>query len=187
VSSTVHLTNAADEEQAMDATEPTVELDERFSEPDALPPSWSGVLAVLNDAEMFWLSTVRGDGRPHVTPIPAVWHDGALHICTGSLEQKAENLTRDPRCILTTGTDRLRSGLDVVVEGAAVRVLDQAVLRTLASIWLDKLDWPFEVTDTGFSDGDGRVALVFRVAPEKVLAFGKAPFTQTRYRFADRA
>ena len=34
---------------------------------------------------------------------------------------KAKNLESNPRCILTTGTNQLRSGLDVVVEGAAAR------------------------------------------------------------------
>lgn len=34
--------------------------------------------------EMFWLSTVRRDGRPHVTPLPTVWLDGRLHLrCAG--------------------------------------------------------------------------------------------------------
>jgi len=47
------------------------------------------VVDVLTRSEMFWLSSVRGDGRPHVTPLPAIWLDGALHICTGDAEQKA--------------------------------------------------------------------------------------------------
>lgn len=68
---------------------------------------------------MFWLSTVRHDGRPHVTPLAAIWLDGALHFCAGSQEQKAKNLESNQRCILTTGTSQLRSGLDVVVEGTA--------------------------------------------------------------------
>src|SRR5580692_11814645 len=102
--------------------EPTVELHEGFSEPAAAARPWTEVVEVLSRSEMFWLSTVRSDGRPHVTPLPAIWLDGALHFCTGADEQKSRNLVADPRCILTTGTNQLRSGLDVVVEGAAVRV-----------------------------------------------------------------
>ena len=45
----------------------------------------------------------RGDGRPHVTPLPAVWSDGALHFCTGPTEQKGVNLAANPACVLTTG------------------------------------------------------------------------------------
>jgi hypothetical protein len=132
---------------------------------------------------MFWLSTVRRDGRPHVTPLPAIWLDGALHFCAGSHEQKAKNLESDPRCILTTGTNQLRSGLDVVVEGTAARVTDSAQLQRLAAMWKSKLDWDFEVTGEAFRDPAGRLGLVYAVAPAKVISFGKDPYTQTRYRF----
>lgn len=165
--------------------EPTVEFNEGFSEPGASPPPWADVADVLTTSEMFWLSTVRRDGRPHVTPLPAIWADGILHFCAGSHEQKAKNLNSNPRCALTTGTNRLRSGLDVVVEGTAVRVAETARLRRLAAIWKSKLDWDFEVTDGVFGDPAGRQGLVFALTPEKVLAFGKSPYTQTRYRFAE--
>src|SRR5512133_4221733 len=115
----------------MSTAEPLTELDARFSSPGAQPRPWPEVVAALERAEMFWLSTVRRDGRPHVTPLPAIWLDGTLYFCTGSEEQKTRNLESEPRCVLTTGTNDLRSGLDVVVEGTAVRVTDQAQLRQL--------------------------------------------------------
>jgi general stress protein 26 len=167
----------------MSANEPTVEFHEGFSQPDATAPPWAEVVDVLSKSEMFWLSTVRRDGRPHVTPLPAIWLDGTLHFCTGSAEQKTKNLESDPRCVVTTGTNKLRSGLDVVVEGTAVRVTDQARLRELAALWKSKLDWDFEVGEEGFRDLAGRTGLVFGVTPTKVLAFGKGVYSQTRYRF----
>ena len=167
----------------MPETEPTVELNEGFSEPGAAARPWAEVADVLSKSEMFWLSTVRRDGRPHVTPLPAIWLDGTLHFCAGSHEQKAKNLESDPRCILTTGTSHLRSGLDVVVEGTAARVTDTAQLQRLAAMWKSKLDWDFEVTGEVFGDADGRQGLVFGVTPVKVLSFGKSPYTQTRYCF----
>jgi general stress protein 26 len=163
--------------------EPIVELNEGFSQPDATAPPWADVVDVLTNSEMFWLSTVRRDGRPHVTPLPAIWLDGTLHFCTGSEEQKTKNLESEPRCALTTGTNDLRSGLDVVVEGTAVRVTDQARLRQLAALWKSKLDWDFAVGEDAFRDADGRTGLVFGVTPAKVLAFGKGVYSQTRYRF----
>jgi general stress protein 26 len=164
--------------------EPTAELNEGFSQPGATPPPWSDVERILATSELFWLSTTRSDGRPHVTPLPAVWRDGTLHFCTGLGEQKTANLRRDPRCILTTGTNALRSGVDVVVEGTAERVTDADRLHTLARQWQEELDWPFEVGDGVFHDGAGRTAIVFGVTPAKVLAFGKGEFSQTRYRFS---
>ena len=169
----------------MSEREPTAELAEGFSSPDATARPWTEVVDVLTRSEMFWLSTVRRDGRPHVTPLPAIWLDGRLHFCTGSEEQKSKNLESDARCILTTGTNALHSGLDVVVEGTAARVTDNAQLQRLAALWKSKLDWDFEVGDGEFRDPDGRHGLVFGVAPAKVLAFGKGePYSQTRYRFA---
>jgi general stress protein 26 len=167
----------------MSQTEPVAEFNESFSEPGATAPPWTEVAAVLTASEMFWLSTVRRDGRPHVTPLPAIWLDGTLYFCTGSLEQKTANLRSSPGCVLTTGSSDLRSGLDVVVEGTAVRMTDVPRLHELAAIWKSKLDWDYEVTDDGFRDGAGRTGLVFGVTPAKILAFGKAPYTQTRYRF----
>ena len=167
----------------MSHTEPVAELNASFSEPGATAPPWTDVAQVLTVSEMFWLSTVRGDGRPHVTPLPAIWLDGTLYFCTGSHEQKTVNLRTNPNCVLTTGSSDLRSGLDVVVEGTAVRMTDVPRLHELAAIWKSKLDWDYDVTDDGFRDGAGPTVLVFGVAPAKILAFGKAPYTQTRYRF----
>jgi len=161
------------------------ELDPRFSGPDAAPTPWPEVRDVLEEAELFWISTVRTDGRVHVTPLPAVWHDDALHFCTGAGEQKAVNLARDANCALTTGTNTWKAGLDVVVEGRADRVTDDQQLRILAGLWSTKYhgDWQFEVRDGAFHHDAGE-ALVFRVAPVKVLAFAKGDFAQTRYRFS---
>jgi general stress protein 26 len=169
---------------AMPEIEPTAELHEEFSSPGATARPWAEVVDVLSSSEMFWLSTVRRDGRPHVTPLPAIWLDGALHFCTGTGEQKTRNLEANPRCIVTTGTNQLQTGLDVVVEGAAIPVTDTAQLERLASIWKSKLDWDFDVADGAFRDSEGRRGLVFGVAPTKVLSFGKGePYSQTRYRF----
>ena len=167
----------------MTTTEPAPELHEGFSEPGSSAVPWDDVVEVLRDSEVFWLSTVRADGRPHVTPIPTVWRNDRLHFCTGDQEQKTKNLLRDPRCILTTGTSALHGGIDVVSEGAAVRVTDHAELEELAALWKTKLDWDFVVGEDTFGDADGRTALVFALEPTKVLAFGKGPYTQTRFRF----
>ena len=78
--------------------EVTTELDERFSDAEAGPTSWEETERTLRDAQLFWISTVRRDGRPHVTPLVAVWDDGALYFCTGPEEQKAVNLEANPEC-----------------------------------------------------------------------------------------
>jgi len=174
----------------MPENEPTAELNTEFSSPDATARPWAEVEAVLAESEMFWLSTVRRDGRAHVAPLPAMWLDGALHFCSGAHEQKSTNLASDARCVLTTGTNQYTSGLDVVVEGTAERVTDEALLGRLAALWKSKIDWEFEVVDGTFREPGrgGGVAVVFGVRPAKVLAFGKGePYSQTRYRFGTTA
>ncbi|MFG1791941.1 pyridoxamine 5'-phosphate oxidase family protein [Nocardia sp. NPDC049149] len=169
----------------MPELEPVAVLNPDFSTAGATAPRWSSVAEVLATSEMFWLSTTRRDGRPHVTPLPAVWHDGSLHICTGDKEQKSVNLAAEPRCVLSTGTNTMNAGLDVVLEGTVARITDPATLHELSALWKAKLDWDFAVVDGGFHDGRGGTALVFAIAPEKVLAFSKGePFSQTRYRFS---
>ena len=68
----------------MSEIEPTVELHEGFSEPNAKARPYAEVVEVLTNSEMFWLSSVRRDGRPHLTPLPAIWLGRALHFCAGA-------------------------------------------------------------------------------------------------------
>ena len=75
--------------------EPVTELS-AFSSDDAIPTEWGEGRRKLRDAEVYWLSTVRPDGRPHVTPLLGIWLNGALYFCTGPGERKAKNLAHNP-------------------------------------------------------------------------------------------
>jgi hypothetical protein len=162
------------------------EIDRRFSGPDAAPTPWSEAARVLEEAELYWLSTVRSDGRPHVTPLIGVAHEGVMHFCTGPDEQKARNLEHNARVALTTGNNAWARGLDVVVEGTALRVLERDALQRLADAYETKYGsvWHFDVGDGVFVTEQGGGAAVFRIEPAKVLAFAKEPHAQTTYRFA---
>jgi general stress protein 26 len=166
---------------------PIADLDTRFSDPAARPTPWSDAADVLERAELYWLTTVRADGRPHVTPLIGVVEDGAVHFCTGLREQKARNLEDRRQVALTTGNNTWAQGLDVVVEGTAVRVADRDALQRLADAYEAKYGsaWHFDVGDGVFGRGEDAVA-VFRIEPAKVLAFAKQPHAQTTFRFGDR-
>lgn len=173
--------------------EPVTELDTRFSSEGATPTPWSKGNEYLEKAEIFWLSTVRPDGQPHVTPLLAVWLDGALSFCTGPGERKAKNIEQNTRCILTTGCNTFAEGLDLVIEGSALRVTDNAKLQRIADRFESKYgsDWRFTVRDGAFHHGSGSLreedtdaAFVFEVAPVTAFGFGKGEtFSQTRWRF----
>ena len=158
-------------------------FDSRFSAPGASATPWQDTERALQAAELYWITTVRADGRPHVTPLIGIWFEGAMHFTTGLEEQKARNLEHNASVALTTGTNTWAQGLDVVVEGTAVRVTDGAALERLAAAIEDKYGdaWHFDVGE-GLFRHDGGEATVFRVDAAKVLAFAKDPHGQTSYR-----
>ncbi|MCW2854657.1 MAG: pyridoxamine 5-phosphate oxidase [Marmoricola sp.] len=171
----------------------TGQIDPRYGNASAVPPPWHEIDQLLIDAQLYWVITVRADGRPHAVPLVGVWHDGAFAFCTGKEEQKVRNLEANPQAAVTTGgTDAngWASGKDVVVEGTATRVTDDAELQALAGAWLAKYgeDWNYQVRGTQFFErgntggSSGTGAWVYRVTPAKVLAFGDS-HGQTAYRF----
>jgi general stress protein 26 len=166
-------------------TTPVTTIDQRFSAPEAVAASWGETRRVLEQAELFWITTVRADGRPHVTPLVAVWADEAIHFTTGPGEQKAVNLRANPHVVLTTGCHQWDAGLDVIVEGDAVRVTDEDALKRLAEAWTSKWDgrWQFTARDGAFYH-DGFPSHVYSVTPAKIFAHAKGdPFGQTRHSF----
>ncbi len=168
----------------MAGKEPVTELDARYGMEGATPTTWAEARRQLEDAELFWVTTVRPDGRPHQTPLIAVWLDGAMYFCTGPDEQKAKNLARNSHCILTTGCNALKEGLDLVVEGDAAKVNDDAELQRVADAYESKYgsEWHFDVRDGAFHHGPG-AAWVFEVPPSTAYGFGKGEYSHTRWRF----
>lgn len=171
----------------MGEQEPVMELSP-FSSENAVPTAWMKGRRELQDAELYWLSTVRPDGRPHVTPLLGVWLDGALYFCTGSNERKAKNLAQNPGCVLTTGRNNL-DGLDLVVEGEAVTVDEEVERRSVADTFESKYGPHFAPPDgtwAGLGDAiRGGEVLLYRVAPSFAFGFGKGDrFSQTRWSFS---
>ena len=166
--------------------EPLTELEPQFSSDNATATPWEEAREILATAKVYWLSTVRPDGRPHVTPIAAVWLDDVLYFTTGRTERKAKNLAQNTHCVVTTGCNVLE-GLDVVVEGDAARVTDEARLQRLADEYVAKYDqlFRFTVRDGAFYvEGSETEVLVYGLAPTTAFGFGKGDlFSQTRWRF----
>jgi general stress protein 26 len=170
----------------------TGHIDPRYGHASATAPPWDTVERLLTDAQLYWIVTVRADGRPHAVPLVGVWHEGAFAFCTGPDEQKHRNLEGNKQVAVTTGSTGAQgwaAGKDVVVEGTAMRVTDAETLQTLADAWLAKYgdDWHYAVRGEEFVEldqsggGAHGGAWVYRVEPAKVMVFGD-DHGQTTYR-----
>ena len=170
---------------------PVTDLDAEFSSPDATALPWTDAEERLKRADVFWLSTVRPEGRPHVVPLIAVWLNGSLYFATGHGERKARNQAKNRLVSVTTGRNDLTEGLDIVVEGEAKVVSDRAKVRRIAEAYVAKYGEGWRLP------GQGGV-VVFEVTPSKVFGFGRRDghigppsgdgemFSQTRWRFRAR-
>ena len=78
-----------------------------------------------------WLATVRPDDRPHVMPVWTVWVDGAFYFVSGATTRKSKNLAHCAHCVITVASP----GLDLVVEGEAAKVSDEARLQQIADAY----------------------------------------------------
>ena len=161
---------------------PSTTLDARYSEDLAEALPWPHAVTLLEQADLFWVSSVRTDGSPHVTPVVAVWMDGSLYFSSGPDEQKSRNLAANTHCAVMTGCNTWNEGVDIVLRGDVEIVRDLPHLQRVADAFLAKYgdDWTFEV------DGDGTFrgpSLVYRLSPAQALGFGKNPFSHTRWDF----
>src|SRR5215207_6302996 len=130
-------------------------IDPRYGDVSATAPPWDDIERLLTHAQLYWIITVRADGRPHAVPLVGVWHEGAFAFCTGPGEQKQRNLDLNPHVAVTTGS-------------------------TGADDWKYEVRGHEFIELSNSGDGDGG-AWVYRVAPAKVIAFADT-HGQTTYR-----
>jgi hypothetical protein len=165
---------------------------------DDLPPvSWDSILTKLDagsapapdahNSRTTWLTTLNEDGSAHVTPVGAIWLEGAFWFQTGSGTRKRRNVARDPRCSIALSI----LDADVVVEGDAARVTEPGAVARAAKAWADG-GWPVEPDEIGTgitapfnapSQGPPPWE-VYRIEPRSaIVALGAEPGGLTRFRF----
>ena len=141
---------------------------------------------VLDAAEIFWISTVRPDGRPHVTPLMAVLLDDVavlLHRpdrAEGAQPRDEPAGRDDDGCQLDERRARPRRRRAMRSASPTSRTLAAAAER-----YTSKYGWTFEARDGSLHSDDGGEAYLFRVDARTGFGFGKGEehFSQTRYRF----
>lgn len=133
-----------------------------------------------------WLATIRPDGRPHVMPLGIVWVDGGLYFNSGPNTRKSRNLANNPQCVLTIAAH----DFDLVIEGKARRVTDDALLHRVAEVYAESGWEPSDVRDGAlYAEFSAPSAgpppwYVYEITPETVFALGTAePYGATRWQF----
>jgi len=134
-----------------------------------------------------FLATVRPDGRPHVAGVGALWVDDRFYFTSGAGTRKSRNLAERADCVISV---RLPD-IDLVVEGTAAKVTDDATLQRLAEQYAAQgwpatvengsLTAPFSAPSAGPAPWD-----LYVFTPK--TAFGVAtaePYGATRWRFDD--
>lgn len=140
---------------------------------DGLLP-WSWAEERLRTCHTFWLATHWPDGRPHVMPVWAIWHDGALWFSSSRASRKARNLAADPRCVLTTADPEN----PVIIEGTAEPLQARADLETLLAVENAKYG-----TSYGIEMLDPAENSAFRVRPVWAFGLRSEQFTGTPTRW----
>jgi nitroimidazol reductase NimA-like FMN-containing flavoprotein (pyridoxamine 5'-phosphate oxidase superfamily) len=131
-----------------------------------------------------WLATTRPDGRPHVVPIGAVWDQGHFYFSAGDGTRKAKNLAQNPNCVMSLAA----KDLDIVLEGEAKKVTDEAKLRHLAEVFASG-GWAPTVKDGAFHHEFSAPSAgpppwyVYEFTPKTVFGVATAePYGATRWR-----
>jgi nitroimidazol reductase NimA-like FMN-containing flavoprotein (pyridoxamine 5'-phosphate oxidase superfamily) len=155
------------------------------------PIPWSRALAALESftgpEHRSFLATTRPDGRPHLAGVGALWDGGKVYIVSGEATRKSQNLAKNPACAVSMSL----KDTDLVIEGRAERVTDDATLERLAKRYADA-GWPARVEDGAFtydysapSAGPPPWSL-YEVTPTTVFGVLAAePGGATRWRFDD--
>lgn len=138
---------------------------------------WSWAEERLAATRNYWLATVWPDGRPHVMPVWAVWHLGALWFSSSLRSRKIRNLRANAACVATT-----EGAADpVVLEGTAEIVTD---LDQIAE-FLARSNAKYEV-DYGIDFLDPAVNATVRIAPDWAFALRQDDFSGSPTRWSFR-
>jgi len=118
-------------------------------------------------------------------PLGVLWIDGAFYFNSGAGTRKAKNLAQNPHCVLAVATHEF----DLVVEGEAIKVSDEAKLKRVVEAYRAQ-GWQPTVRDGAlYAEYSAPSAGpppwdVYEVTPETIFALGTAePYGATRWRF----
>jgi len=102
---------------------------------------WSWAEQRLKKSHNYWITTVKPDNSPHTMVVWAMWQEGRLLFSTGSKSRKAQNLAKNPRCIICTEN----AAEAIIVEGVA-EIADVAARRKMLPAYERKYKFDMSTT-----------------------------------------
>jgi hypothetical protein len=135
---------------------------------------WATVRDELTNARVYWLATVRRDGRPHVVPVDGLWVDDRWYYGGAPETVHRRTVEANPEVVMHIG-DGVQA---FIVEGRVeitTRTHDEA--KRLAAISNDKYGYGFDASS---------YEAVPTLIPRVVLAWTAALADATRFRFTER-
>jgi hypothetical protein len=137
--------------------------------------SWGWADERLASAMVYWLTTLRSDGAPHVRPVDGTWVDRALFVGGSPEAAWVRNLARDARATIHLPDVR---GV-VIVEGAARQVMpDEGLAGRLATAATK-----YESMYGPASPSDYLGKPVWALLPHRALGWERFPTDATRWEF----
>jgi hypothetical protein len=124
------------------------------------PARWRALDGRLGRESNIWVATVRGDGRPHLTPVWFIWLDERVYIAIEATSQKFANLRANQGVALA-----LPDAASVVILEGEAHGADRATSDRLAEYFYNKYEWDFRY------DESAKWQLV-EITVRKILAWG---------------
>lgn len=134
--------------------------------------TWEFVAENMASDRLYWITTVRPDGKPHARPTWGVWLENTFYCGGGERTRWVRNLSTNPEIVV----HREDAEAVVILEGRAERIddgtADETLVERIDSAYAEKYDirhgTPF-----------------FAVRPEVVFAWENYPTDATRWEFVD--
>jgi hypothetical protein len=147
---------------------------------------WTEAQEQLASASKYWLATINADAHPHVMPLFGVWFDGSLYFTSSDKALKAKNLAQNPHCVITVSVEHL----DLIIEGDALKITDEAHMQQIAALYASKYDWHITPHNGAYDADYGAPSAgpppyeLYQIHITKGFGFHTAePYGATRWRF----
>jgi hypothetical protein len=135
---------------------------------------WTDVEGKLEVATVYWISSTRPDGRPHVVPRDGMWLDGALYYGGSPKTVHYRNITQNPHVAIHVG-----DGQEAIIAEGVVEIEKptEEMAQRLSDESFVKYPQYGRIEPSLYMGG------VSRLRPRRVLAWTSFTENATRFRF----